>query len=93
MTEDNKALALEICKSNLGLSSTIRDKYLEQLIDGAAAEITRKGVTLTDKDSDYTTEYIVFVADFAAWRYRSRGSSDVIPRDLRYRLNCLIIGD
>ena len=44
MTEDNKALALEICKSNLGLSSTIRDKYLEQLIDGAAIESDHNGM-------------------------------------------------
>lgn len=94
MTNDEKALVLEIAKANLNLSSTIRDSYLTQLRNSAEAELNRKGVSITtETKSDFRLEYVTLLADLVAWRYRNRGGESDFPRHLSYRLHCLMFGD
>lgn len=93
MTTESKALALTIVKQNLGLSSDVRDAYITSIIEGVVSELSRKGVEDSGAGANYGNEYLMFVADFSAWRYRAQGgSSGEYPRNLAYRLNSLLLG-
>ncbi|MBL1226602.1 hypothetical protein [Enterococcus sp. BWR-S5] len=78
--------ALTLLKMNLGISKENRDSYLSAIIEGVKTEMKDKGVTLSDENSDH----LMFLVDFAAWRYRSRGEG-ILPRNLQFRKHNLII--
>jgi hypothetical protein len=79
---------LELVKARLGISTTVRDTYLIAIIDGVIKELEdEKGLAL-----DGTNPYhLMFVVDYATWRYQSRDSDGAMPRHLQYRLHNLMI--
>lgn len=79
---------LELVKARIGLTSTVRDEYLRAIVQGVISELEdEKGLSL-DGDSPY---HLMFVVDYATWRYMNRDSPGAVPRHLQYRLHNLII--
>lgn len=81
-------IALPLTKARLGISSTVRDEYLEKIIDGVVDEMENVYGLSIDKDSPH---HLMFIVDFAAWRYQNKDSHDGIPRHLQFRLHNLVI--
>lgn len=79
---------LELVKARLGISTTVRDIYLIAIIDGVIKELEdEKGIVL-DSTNPY---HLMFVVDYATWRYQNRDSDGAMPRHLQFRLHNLII--
>ena len=79
---------LELVKARLGISTTVRDTYLIAIIDGVIKELEdEKGIVL-DSTNPY---HLMFVVDYATWRYQNRDSEEAMPRHLQFRLHNLII--
>lgn len=79
----NKGQLLESLKLKLGISTTLRDKPLEKIIDAVISELGENlGVVLDPERADHE----IFVVDFAAYRYE--GGVDM-PRHLQWRLHNL----
>ena len=79
----NKGRLLELLKLKLGISTTLRDKPLEKIIDAVISELGENlGVVLDPERADHE----MFVVDFAAYRYE--GGVDM-PRHLQWRLHNL----
>lgn len=79
----NKGQLLELLKLKLGISTTLRDKPLEKIIDAVISELGENlGVVLDPERADHE----MFVVDFAAYRYE--GGVDM-PRHLQWRLHNL----
>ena len=82
------AQVLELVKARLGITTAVRDAYLTAIIFGVIDELEKeKGIQL---DSD-NAHHLMFVVDYATWRYQSRDSSGALPRHLQWRLHNLII--
>lgn len=80
--------AVELVKERLGIRSTVRDTYLTAIVEGVIQELTdEKGVTLVEGNASH----LMFVCDYATWRYQSRDSAGAIPRHLQFRMHNLII--
>lgn len=79
----NKGRLLELLKLKLGISTILRDKPLEKIIDAVISELGENlGVVLDPERADHE----MFVVDFAAYRYE--GGVDM-PRHLQWRLHNL----
>lgn len=84
--DTNKILSL--VKARLGITATVRDEYLIAIIDSVVKELEdEKGLSL-DGDNPY---HLMFVVDYATWRYQSRDSEGAMPRHLQFRLHNLMI--
>jgi len=82
------AQVLELVKARLGITTVVRDVYLTTIIEGIIKELTdEKGLAL-DGANPY---HLMFVVDFATWRYQSRDESGAMPRHLQFRLHNLMI--
>lgn len=82
------ATVLELVKARLGLTSAVRDTYLAAIIDGIVRELEdEKGLAL-DGANPY---HLMFVVDFATWRYQNRDTMEAMPRHLQFRLHNLFI--
>ena len=71
---------LTLLKVQLGIVTEAYDEMLTALLEAAAREITREGITLTE--TDYLLEIL-----YAAWLWRRRDTGEGMPRMLRYALN------
>lgn len=77
-----------LVKERLGIKSNVRDTYLTAIVDGVIKELEdEKGLAL-DGANPY---HLMFVVDFATWRYQSRDESGAMPRHLQFRLHNLMI--
>ena len=77
-----------LVKERLGIKSNVRDTYLTAIVDGVIKELEdEKGLAL-DGANPY---HLMFVVDFATWRYQSRDESGAMPRHLQFRLHNMII--
>lgn len=84
----NTDTILALTKARLGISSTVRDSYITAIINSVIKELEdEKGIVL-DLDN---TNHLMFVVDYATWRYQSRDSDTGMPRHLQYRLHNLFI--
>lgn len=82
------SLVLQLVKARLGLTSSVRDVYLKKIIESVIDELeTEKGLSLNG-DSPY---HLMFVVDYATWRYQSRDASGAMPRHLQLRLHTLMV--
>lgn len=80
--------ALELTKARLGITSEVRDFYLQKIIEGVVNELEEvQGLSL-DEGSPY---HLMFVVDFASWRYLNRDTHEGMPRHLQFRLHNLMI--
>ena len=81
-------LILTLLKIDLDISTDRRDEYLRSLICAARGFIALEGITLTDSYDDG-----ILVEMYAAYLYRKRRESNpVMPRMLRWALNCRLMG-
>ncbi len=79
---------LQLVKSKLGISTTIRDTYLQAIINGVVMELEdEQGLTL-DSSNPY---HLIFIVDYVTWRYESKDKDGGMPRHLQFRLHNLII--
>ena len=79
----NKGQLLELLKLKLGISTILRDKPLEKIIDAVISELGENlGVVLDPERADHE----MFVVDFAAYRYEGGVH---MPRHLQWRLHNL----
>lgn len=80
--------ALALVKARLGITSNVRDTYLQEIVKSIIAELTEeKGLSLKS-DSSY---HLMFVVDYATWRYQNRDNSGAMPRHLQFRLHNLMV--
>lgn len=79
---------LNLVKARIGLTSQVRDTYLAAIIEGVIAELEGEKGLVLDGASPY---HLMFVVDFATWRYQSRDESGAMPRHLQFRLHNLMI--
>lgn len=87
----DKQEVLEFVKYNLGISTTVRDKYLNFIIDSTEARLKRAGINPDGQDSDYEKEYFSYLVDEVCNMYRNRGGEIKLPEGLNYRRNTLIV--
>ncbi|EMF0076559.1 hypothetical protein GVK83_10010 [Enterococcus hirae] len=78
---------LELLKVNLGIMTDKRNEYLLSIIDSVISELESEQGIIIDNNDDL---HIMFIVDFSAWRYRSRGEG-VMPRNLQFRLHNLVL--
>lgn len=77
-------IILQIVKDKLGIRTNIRDSYLTAIIGGVVRELeSEKGLVLDSADP----YHLLFVVDYACWRYESKDESGAMPRHLQYRLH------
>lgn len=83
-----KEQALELVKSRIGIMSSVRDFYLEKIIEGVIDELNNvQGLDLKE-DSPHQ---LMFVVDLSTWRYQNKGLAEGMPRHLQFRLHNLVI--
>lgn len=81
--------ALTLSKAKLGISSTVRDEYLTAIIEGVVQELNdTQGIPVDLENSIH----LMYVVDFAVYRYENRDDSS-LPINLLRRLHNLIISD
>lgn len=84
----NLETVVSLVKERLGIRSAVRDTYLTAIAQGVVAELEdEKGLALKG-DNPY---HLLFVVDYATWRYQSRDSEGAMPRHLQFRLHNLMI--
>ena len=79
---------LGLVKARLGISSATRDTYLTAIIEGVVKELEDEQELVLDGTNSY---HLIFVVDYAVWRYQSRDSAGDMPRHLKFRLHNLMI--
>jgi len=84
----NITTVLELVKSRIGISSNVRDAYLYHIVEGVTAELEDEKGLVLDGANPYQ---LMFVVDYATWRYQNRDSMDGMPRHLQFRLHNLMI--
>lgn len=80
---------LQLVKARLGITTSVRDAYLEKIVEGVITELE------TDKDIQLIKDnahHVMFVVDLSTWRYQNRDEHGAMPRHLQFRLHNLIIG-
>lgn len=84
----NTATILTIVKARIGISSTVRDSYLIAIIESIIKELEdEKGIAL-DPDN---MNHLMYIVDYATWRYQNRDGDKGMPRNLQFRLHNIII--
>ncbi len=84
----NASTVVALVKERLGIKTDVRDIYLTAIVDGVVKELEdEKGLAL-DGANPY---HLMFVVDYATWRYQSRDESGAMPRHLQFRLHNLMI--
>ena len=78
---------LELLKVNLGIMTDKRNEYLLSIIDSVISELESEQGIIIDNNDDL---HIMFIVDYSARRYRSRGEG-VMPRNLQFRLHNLVL--
>lgn len=79
---------LELVKAKLGISTTVRDTYLQAIINGVVKEIEDEQGLVLDDANPY---HLIFIVDYATWRYESKDKDGAMPRHLQFRLHNLVI--
>ena len=77
-----------LVKERLGIKTAVRDTYLTAIVDGVVKELEEEKGLVLDGANPY---HLMFVVDYATWRYQSRDSDAGLPRHLQFRLHNLII--
>lgn len=81
---------VSLMKARLGITSGVRDEYLLAIVRGVIDELRyQKGIQLDE--SDYC--HLMFVVDYATWRYQSRDETGGTPRHLQFRMHNLFLHD
>ena len=81
---------LIMLKTDLGITATVYDARLEQLLTVAADYIQREGVTLNTASSVEDANLCIM---YAAYLWKKRDSGEGMPRSLRWALNNRIFSE
>ncbi|WP_031517591.1 hypothetical protein [Desulfofalx alkaliphila] len=81
-------LATSLVKERLGIRTNVRDTYLTTITESVIKELEDEKGLVLDGANPY---HLMFVVDYATWRYQSRDSDKAMPRHLQFRLHNLII--
>ena len=82
------AAALELVKDRLGIRTAVRDSYLTAIVNSVTIELSdEKGLVLIETNP----YHLMFVVDYATWRYQSRDGEGSMPRHLQFRLHNLML--
>lgn len=82
------ATILTLLKARLGISSNIRDTYLTAIIESVIKELEdEKGIVLEAENMNH----VIFIVDYATWRYQNKDSSGDTPKHIQWRLRNLFI--
>ncbi|MFZ5645811.1 MAG: hypothetical protein ACOY46_19820 [Bacillota bacterium] len=82
------AAVMVLVKERLGIKTAVRDTYLTAIANGVITELQdEKGLVLDGANP----HHLIFVVDYATWRYQSRDSDAGLPRHLQYRLHSLFV--
>ena len=81
-------LILGLVKAKLGISTTVRDTYLQVIINGIIKELEDEQGLVLDGTNSY---HLLFIVDYATWRYESKDKDGAMPRHLQFRLHNLVI--
>lgn len=84
----NASTVVALVKERLGIKTDVRDTYLTAIVDGVVKELEEEKGLALDGANPY---HLMFVVDYATWRYQSRDSDTGMPRHLQYRLHNLFI--
>lgn len=82
------ATVVALVKERLGIWTTVRDTYITAIANGVIKELEDEKGLVLDGANPY---HLMFVVDYATWRYQSRDSDGAMPRHLQYRLHNLMI--
>lgn len=80
--------ALDLTKARIGIKSSVRDEYLMKIVESIIAELEENNGLVLDCANSY---HLMFVVDWATWRYLNRDVPDGIPRHLQFRLHNMVI--
>ena len=81
-------LILGLVKAKLGISTTVRDTYLQAIINGVVKELEDEQGLVLDGTNPY---HLLFIVDYATWRYESKDKDGAMPRHLQFRFHNLVI--
>lgn len=81
-------LVVFLVKERLGIKTSVRDTYLAAITDSIVKELEDEKGLVLDGANPY---HLMFVVDYATWRYQSRDSNEGMPRHLQFRLHNLMI--
>lgn len=79
---------VDLVKARLGISTAVRDTYLTAIAKSVITEMEDEKGLLLESDND---NHLLFLADYATWRYQSRDESGAMPRHLQFRLHNMIL--
>jgi hypothetical protein len=82
------ATVVDLVKERLGIRSSVRDTYIASIANAVVTELDEEKGLAIDLANPY---HLMFVVDYATWRYQSRDSDGAMPRHLQYRLHNLMI--
>ncbi len=82
------SIVVALVKERLGIKTDVRDIYLTVIVDGVVKELEDEKGLVLDGANPY---HLMFVVDYATWRYQSRDESGAMPRHLQFRLHNMII--
>ena len=75
---------LVMLKIDLGISATVYDTRLAQILTAAKAEIVAAGASTLDETAPQDAQLIVM---YAAWMWRRRDEQAGMPRMVQFALN------
>ncbi len=93
----NTETVLQLVKARLGITTNVRDSYIEAIVQGVITELEDAQGLVLDDANPY---HLMFVVDYATWRYQSvrepenapAGSVPLsMPRHLQFRLHNLMV--
>ncbi|ALX50464.1 hypothetical protein [Lentibacillus amyloliquefaciens] len=80
--------AMEMVKARIGISTSVRDMYLQEIIRSVVTQLEQEqGLSLKSGNS----YHLMFIVDFSVWRYQNVDESGAIPRHLQFRMHNLVI--
>lgn len=86
--EQTMPTALALVKARLGLTGSVRDEFLQVIVDGVMTELRDvQGLAL----SEANPHHLMFIVDLATWRYQNRDVPGTMPRHLQFRLHNLLL--
>jgi len=81
-------IVVALVKESLGIKTTARDTFITAIANGVIKELEDEKGLVLDGANSY---HLLFVVDYATWRYQSRDKDTGMPRHLQYRLHNLFL--
>lgn len=79
---------LQLLKIRLGIASTVRDEYLQHLLDATVMMLEDEKKINADVSNPLISSFVI---NYSAWLYESKGEHGGMPRHLQYAMHNLMI--